>query len=320
LNCFFGALTAVFVYRIARALFSARVAAYAGWATALFPSLLVWSATTVKEPVIIFLETLALYGCVRLRQSGFSPRHLLLCAAMILALVPFRFYAAYLVGAAVLLSLVAPALRQPRTGVMAVVLAAVLAPVLIGTGLFARHEAELERFDLQRVQAFREAVSTGDARWGARSGVRTEHDLRTTPGFGMALLVGGAHLLLAPFPWQLGGGSLRMLLTLPELLVWWWMFFFHLLPGLRYVLRWRLIDVSPLLLQVAGFGLLYSLMFGNVGLALRQRAQLLPWLFIIAAVGMEQRAAARRARAVTPAGREVLFEPRVLRETGARAG
>jgi len=40
-------------------------------------------------------------------------------------------------------------------------------------------------------------------------------------------------------------------------------------------------------------------MFGNVGLAYRQRAQLVPWLLIFAMVGLEQRAlrrlAARRA-------------------------
>ena len=33
-----------------------------------------------------------------------------------------------------------------------------------------------------------------------------------------------------------------------------------------------------------------SMMFGNVGLIFRQRAQLLPWLLIIAVVGLEQRA------------------------------
>ncbi len=49
-------------------------------------------------------------------------------------------------------------------------------------------------------------------------------DLNSPVQLGLALMYGGAHLLLAPFPWQLGGASLRMILTLPELLFWWYLF------------------------------------------------------------------------------------------------
>jgi hypothetical protein len=66
-------------------------------------------------------------------------------------------------------------------------------------------------------------------------------------------------------------------------------------PGLVYCLRYRLADVRAILILVLGFGLLYSLTFGNVGLVFRQRSQLLPWLFIISAVGLEQREIRRRA-------------------------
>jgi hypothetical protein len=45
-----------------------------------------------------------------------------------------------------------------------------------------------------------------------------------------------------------------------------------------------------MLFFILGLGVLYSMMFGNVGLIFRQRAQLLPWLLIISAVGLEQRA------------------------------
>jgi hypothetical protein len=53
-----------------------------------------------------------------------------------------------------------------------------------------------------------------------------------------------------------------------------------------------------MLLHILGFGFLYSVMFGNVGLAFRQRAQLLPWLLVFAAVGLEQRALRRRTQAI----------------------
>src|SRR5262249_18257531 len=59
MNCFFGALTVILVYRTAITLFSRWTAVRAGWIACFFPSLIIWSAQTLKEPVIIFLESLA---------------------------------------------------------------------------------------------------------------------------------------------------------------------------------------------------------------------------------------------------------------------
>jgi hypothetical protein len=81
-----------------------------------------------------------------------------------------------------------------------------------------------------------------------------------------------------------------MLLTTPELAVWWWLVFMGLIPGLWHICRTRLADSQPMLFFIIGMGMLYSMMFGNVGLIFRQRAQLLPWLLIIAVVGLERRA------------------------------
>jgi 4-amino-4-deoxy-L-arabinose transferase-like glycosyltransferase len=294
LNCFFGALTVVLAYRVTRTLFPERVAVWVGWFACFAPSLIVWSAQTVKEPIVILLETVALYCCIRLRQDGFSMRYLLICGLAIVALTAFRFYAAYIAGFAVLITLLLPQLSRRRFTIgTAAGIAALVIPLLFYSGILARHETELEKFDLQRIQDFRRNVATGP---GGGSGVRQSYDLNTPGGFVMAAAVGGAHLLLAPFPWQLGGGSLRLLFTLPELAVWWWLFFAGVIPGLWYLLRNRFGDIQALLIFVAGLGLLYSLMFGNVGLIYRQRAQLLPWLLIFAAVGIELRRMKRQER------------------------
>ncbi|MGH9832532.1 MAG: hypothetical protein ACRD9Y_05900, partial [Blastocatellia bacterium] len=74
------------------------------------------------------------------------------------------------------------------------------------------------------------------------------------------------------------------------LLVWWWLVFVGLIPGMWYVCRTRFNEIQPMLFFILGLGLLYSMMFGNVGLIFRQRAQLLPLLLIIAVAGLEQRA------------------------------
>ncbi|HYP26513.1 MAG TPA: hypothetical protein VE262_07340 [Blastocatellia bacterium] len=299
LNCFFGALTVVFAYRIAQSLFSEWVAVRVGWVACFFPSLIVWSAQTVKEPVVILLETVALYGCVKLKLSGFSLKYILLCAAAILLVIPFRFYAAYIAGAAVLFSLLLPQFGKSKVSVgSAIAVLALLIPTLAMSGILVRHEAELEKFNLSRIQRFKEDVGVDQG-----SAVEVRYDLESPAGFAAALAIGGAHLLLAPFPWQMGG-SLRMILTGPEVVVWWWLVLVGLAPGLWYALRTRFNEIQPLLIFLFGLGLLYSLMFGNIGLIYRQRAQLLPWLLIFAVVGLERRmirrVAARRARMNPP--------------------
>ena len=297
MNCFFGALTVVLVYRTAISLFSRWTAVRAGWVACFFPSLIIWSAQTLKEPVIIFLEALALYACVNLKLSGFSVKYILLCAAAIVLLPPFRFYAAYLAGAVAIMALVIPQIGARidkgkssfKAALASLAVAALVAPLVVSSGYLARNEAYLERFtQVKEIERFKKNVAIG---YG--SGVESGYDLGSATGLAMAIGVGGSHLLLAPFPWQLGGGSLRMLLTTPELAVWWWLFLVGLIPGLWHVCKTRLADAQPMLFFVLGLGLLYSMMFGNVGLIFRQRAQLLPWLLIIAIVGLEQRAIRR---------------------------
>lgn len=296
LNGFFGALTAVFAYRVAHTLFSPWVAVRVGWCTCFFPSMIIWSAQTVKEPVVILLEMFALYGCVQLKRNGFSLRHLLLCTLAIVFLLPFRFYMVYVSSAAVILTLAMPRIRGRRTTLTsALSIGVFLMAVFSLSGLSEQQEVEVERLNLEYLQNVREKGSMGTG-----SGVESHYDMQTPAGFGLATAVGAAHLLLAPFPWQLASGSLRMLLTVPELLVWWWVFFVGVLPGLRYGVRTHFIDILPLLTFLIGLGLLYSLTFSNVGLVYRQRAQLLPWLLMIGMLGLEQRTlrrlAARRSR------------------------
>jgi Dolichyl-phosphate-mannose-protein mannosyltransferase len=294
LNCFFGALTVVMVYRIARELFSEWVAVRVGWWTCLMPSLVVWAAQTVKEPVVILLETIALYGCVALKRRGFSLRHVSLCVAAPVLVIPFRFYVAYIAAASILLSLLLPHITSRRFSLgSALAVAGLIVPLLVFSGSLIRDEAKLDQFDLKFITAYRHSLALA-----AGSGVETSEDLQTTRGLVLATIVGGAHLLFAPFPWQLTG-SLRKILTMPELFVWWWLVLTGLIPGFVYVLKKRFNDVQPLFFFILGLTLLYSVTFGNIGLAYRQRAQLLPWLLIIAVVGLERKAVCQMVRGRT---------------------
>jgi hypothetical protein len=285
LNCFFGAMTVVFTYRIARSLFSNWTADRVGWLVCFMPSMIIWSCQTLKEPVVIFMETVALYACVRLKQAGFDLKYILLCIIAMFMLYPFRFYASLVTGLAVFMTFVLPEIgqRAGSTKVAGILIVLLVVPIAISSGLMARSESQIEQFDIERIQQFRSDVARGQG-----SGVESDYDMQTTSGFTLATVVGALHLLLAPFPWQLGG-SLRLVFTFPEMLVWWWMFFAGFLPGIWYAMKHRLIEVMPALVFIGVLGFLYSITFGNVGLVFRQRAQILPWLLIFTVVGLEMR-------------------------------
>lgn len=290
-DCLFGALMAVLAYRSARLLFSEWVAVRVGWWTCCFPLMIIWSCQSIKEPVIILLEGLALYGCLCVKVRGFTIRHVLLMVVSIAVLPSFRFYAAYVSGGVVFLTLAMPQIRRKRfSPVSAVIVGVLVLFVLTGTGVLDRNSKSFEDWeDVDRITQFRKDIAAGTG-----SGVASSYDMHSRSGLGLATLDGALHLLLAPFPWELNLGSLRMLLTLPEMVVWWCLMVQGVVPGLRYAIRHRLGDVFPLLLFLGGLGLIYSLTFGNVGVIYRQRAQLMPYLLMFAASGLELRKLRRR--------------------------
>ena len=126
-----GALTAVFAYRLARSIASDWVAWRVGWWTCLFPIMIIWSAQTIKEPFVILLEVLALYGCIQLKISKFALRHILLCGACVIIVATMRSYAAYITGLVILITLALPHLGRRRFSAGAAIGVVVIAiPVL----------------------------------------------------------------------------------------------------------------------------------------------------------------------------------------------
>jgi hypothetical protein len=116
----------------------------------------------------------------------------------------------------------------------------------------------------------------------AGSGFGQEVDVSTTQGAIATIPLGLVYLLFAPFPWQLA--SLRQSITFPEMIIW-WASFPLLVLGIWYSIKYRLRQISPILIFTTMLSLAYSVFQGNVGTAYRQRAQLLVFYFIFVAVG-----------------------------------
>lgn len=314
LNGMFGSLMIVYAYRIGAALFGPGVGRRVAVWLCVLPSMVIWSSQTIKEPVVMFLETLAVYGCVNVRRAGVSVRHAALAVVCIALLIPFRFYAAYVTSAALFAAAAIPRFHRGRLSFGPTVALVIVAVLMVYSGGLAVSEKEQDMLDARYINTIRTYAAEGG------SGVKSDADLASTTGIGLSLLVGSVHLLLAPFPWHLASGSLRMLMVAPEMIFWWWLFFAGAVPGFLLLVRTRFADTLPMLIVLLGFGLLYSLTFGNVGLVYRQRAQLMPWLLTFAAVGLERRRLGKlgfRPDPDSPAIPNVVDAPLVI---GPRAG
>ena len=98
--------------------------------------------------------------------------------------------------------------------------------------------------------------------------------------------------------------NLRQTITLPEMVV--WLAAFPLLViGLWFGARYKLRQISPILIFTIMLTLAYSVFQGNVGTAYRQRAQLLVFYFLFVAVGavllkekQEERSRRNQAKAI----------------------
>ena len=291
LSAMAGSLTVALVYRIGRRLFDRDAAERAGMWAALFPSLVVWSAQTLKEPFVLLFECSIVYAVVTLRERASFKMIVLLLGALI-ALYTMRFYAAYVSAAAAVLILAWP--RRDHRAESLSVAAAVASAIVLGLFSLRLWSVEAERiaqFNLGAVDAWRVALATGTG-----SGKLLPYDVSTPRGLLSAFPASAASFLLSPYPWAVTG-SLRLRLALVDVTLWYWLIP-AVLAGLRAAWRMHRAAVGMLTLFIVPLTVLYSILYGNAGLAFRERAQIMVLCLIFAGLGLalKRRAALDRPR------------------------
>lgn len=291
-NAVIGAATAPIIFLSAQLVYGNRkVARLAAFGVAFYPSLVLWSSQGLKDAPIVFLLALSILATLKLGQK-LSVRYLLALVVALFCLLSLRFYVFYMIlvaiGGAFLIGMrelsAQSFLRQ-----FIVVIALGLSLTYLGVTRYAN--VQMEAFgSMDQIQR-----SRLDAARSAKSGFDKDVDVSTTSGALTTIPLGLLYLLFAPFPWQLA--SLRQSITLPEMILW-WASFPMLVLGLWFSVRYRLRQISPILVFSVMLSLAYSVFQGNVGTAYRQRAQLLVFYFIFVAVGyvlmMEKREERKR--------------------------
>jgi hypothetical protein len=91
---------------------------------------------------------------------------------------------------------------------------------------------------------------------------------------------------LAPFPWQMG--SLSQITVIPEMIA-----YYLLLPsiflGWGFIMRHRIREGGLIVVYIFIMMLVLAFIEGNIGTLFRHRAMVLPFMFILAGIGLDKR-------------------------------
>ncbi len=297
LNCYANTLVVLVTYQSARLFFSPRACGFVAWVAAIMPGFLIWSALTVKESWLILFQISTFYMVwkfSRQRNPIVMIAQIAIIGGLMALTLGFRFYAVNSLAVGLVMTLFCCWARWPaRAAGFGVLLLALLYFSLASVGYVSFDVASITASRLSEFDTFRTNIS--DASQGAaNSSVTFDFDTSTPIGVILMLGAGSIYLLLSPFPWQIN--SAGQLAALPDVLLWWWLVFKFILPGIRYSWsRYQSMTIS-LAAFILPLFLFYAFIFGNVGLAYRQRAQLMPFLLIFAAAGYEMRERKERER------------------------
>lgn len=291
INAVLGAVTAAIIFVCTQEVFNnSRVSRLAALAVAFYPSLILWSSQGLKDGPIVFLLALAILATLKLVKK-INLKYLIVLVCSVCAVLSLRFYLFYMITAAAAGALLIGAKAfTPIAFVRQFAILIVLGLALTYLGVTRYASVQLATYgDLERIERSRRDLAS------AKSGFGEDVDVSTASGAISNVPLGLVYLFFAPFPWQLA--SLRQMITLPEMIVW-WASFPMLILGLWFSIRYRLRMIAPILIFGTMLSLAYSIFQGNVGTAYRQRAQLLVFYFIFAAVGyvliLEKREERRR--------------------------
>ena len=292
-----GAATVPAIYYCSVRLFNNRsVGWFAATAVAFFPAFVIWSSQLLKDGLIVFLLVLTMIMVLRL-QEKFSYSAFVILLLSMGGIISLRFYIFYMLAMAVGGSFIVGISNSAAS-----IVRRTLVLVLMGIGLTYLGVIRNATVDFEKYATLENLQRSRTDQASSESGYGEDLDVSTTEGAIVALPVGLAYLLLAPFPWQVS--NFRQAITVPEVLVWW-----SLLPfavaGIAYAIRHRLRSAFPVLLFTLLLTLAYSIFQGNVGTAYRQRTQIQVFLFIFIAVGWtiyQERRNDRRSVSRRPAG------------------
>jgi len=282
-----GSLAALFVYLIAKELFSKRVARISSLFAFFWPSFIMWSTQNLREPMI------AMLGCALIWSVVYMHRHpypIFLLVSFVSAWGLFKVSSPYAVIIVSIIFFVWAVLLSEHLFRNRFVVLIVIG--LVSFLFLAFNQHNIMTFVAQNtihsdILDHKSIFEFLDYHRMARSFGRLQF-LKNTDisNFGNAFVfapLGLLYAVFAPFPWQLG--SFMQVMAVPETLVF-YILFPATLRGVVFVYKKRFNQSALLLFAVAGILIFLALVEGNSGTLFRHRFIAFNLLFIFTAIGL----------------------------------
>lgn len=283
-NSFAGSLLVLIIFRLTKRLFDSESARTAALLATFWPSFLLFSAGTSKEILFIFITWTILYITLR-NQKRLSIKDGILAAFFAYLMLTIRFYAFYMMVVAICFRFItASGKHLVRNLVLGTITMGVVIAFAASSGVFNRDYQRFEYHSLY-MENWRKGLST-ETREG--SGVDIYGSYEST---NVAVAVAAAYFLFAPFPWEIFSGSTRNSFAVIENIA----ILFILLLSIKALgsfFRQNFLLILPVLifcLMYAGF---HIWAMSNVGLAWRHKQTIMPLLFMLVALSINQSSAA----------------------------
>lgn len=286
INCVAGSIAAIFIYLIARELFSKSVARISSIFAFLWPSFVLWSTQNLKEPVIAMFFCILLWTIFYMHRHP-SPGFLLLSIVSIAVLFKVAYPYLVILFAVICFTVLFLFLEHLFKNRFVTIL--VLYILFIAVGPFFKNQvlpqiSKRSAYDIVNYKSVFEFLGYHrSVRAAGRLQFLKNADI-SSAGKALGFVpLGLLYAIFAPFPWQLG--SILQILAAPETVI-----FYLLIPftlkGIIFSYK-RRINQSLLLLSIISATLIFlALVESNSGTLFRHRFVAFNLLFIFTAVGL----------------------------------
>ena len=288
-----GSLAALFIYLIAKELFSKNVARVSCLFAFFWPSFILWSTQNLKDPVIAMFVCILLWTIFYIYRHA-SPGFLLLSFISVLALLKIGLIYLVIIASMIFftgLFLFIKYLFKNKFVVILIVCFIILAVSLLFSKPILSYISKHSVYDILRHDTIFEFLDY--RRSGGTYGRLALFKDANISSFDKAMAfapLGLLYAIFAPFPWQLG--SINQIIAVPET-----MLFYILVPftlkGIVFAYKKR-VNQSVLLLSIIISILLFlTLAEGNAGTLFRHRSIPFYLLFIFTAAGISLKKSSR---------------------------
>lgn len=281
INALLSVLTGVLLYELGRYLFGKTVGRISMLIFVFLPSVFVFSLTSTRDPLAIFLLTSAVYSLTRYYTAG-RQSYLILLALTIIAVYFIRlsaFPSLLFVSLFSLFLSLSPKLRWKLFFIFAASLIA-FSPAFKGRMIDYFNLAKITNPHIGYIH-----TPGNNYKIFADGYYSGEKDIsRITPlEFSAALAKGFVHYLFEPFPWSIKskGESVGISQT-----IFWMVFFPFVVLGVALNLRYKLKKGHVALMYIFIFSVMLSIGEGNVGTVFRHRDMVMPFFIIFGAAGL----------------------------------